>query len=78
METAIAKAFGSWTGKGSPPARAALGEIEAGRGLEALVIATPQIASGLSACKVLPGSPRPPPTPPACAATACARSGSRP
>lgn len=57
MEAEIAKAFGSWTGKGPPPARAGLGDIEADRGLEALVIATPQIASGLSACKVLPGSP---------------------
>ncbi|CAN5816212.1 insulinase family protein [soil metagenome] len=57
MEAEIAKAFSSWTGKGPPPARAARGEIEAARGLEALVIATPQIASGLSACKVLPDSP---------------------
>lgn len=57
MEAEIAKAFGSWTGKGVKPVRATLGEVDGGRGLEALVIATPQVASGLSACRVQPGSP---------------------
>jgi zinc protease len=51
LEAEISRVFGDWNGKGPRPERAALAGPDLRRGLDALVISEPQVASGLSICR---------------------------
>ena len=52
LEKRVKDAFGSWTGKGAKPTRPPRNKPDPNRGLDVLTTSEPQLASGVSVCKL--------------------------